>query len=252
MNTRHAERRNMKHPGFAALLVLLAMAALAALLMSSSVFVVRNIQVTGVTSVSTQDVIVQSGLRQGESIFLIDQGKIRDNINAHKLLYFESIDVKFPNTVILQVREREACAQIAYLGFMYAIDETGRVLYKSGDLNRETELPVIEGVSIVSIAVGEELNLVDKTQFACAQKMIDALEEANMLRLVHELNVSDPENLYIMTREDTKVELGTTDSLSIKLAIAQAILRDQADRPLQGAKIDVSSGTDGYFIPSDL
>ena len=55
-----------------------------------------------------------------------------------------------------------------------------------------------------------------------------------------------------MTREDTKVELGTTDSLAIKLAIAQAILRDQADRPLQGAKIDVSSGTDGYFIPSDL
>ena len=73
-----------------------------------------------------------------------------------------------------------------------------------------------------------------------------------MLRFVHELNLSDLENLYIMTREDTKVELGTTDSLAIKLAIAQAILRDQADRPLQGAKIDVSSGTDGYFIPSDL
>ena len=46
---------------------------------------------------------------------------------------------------------------------MYAIDETGRVLYKSGDLNRETELPVIEGVSIVSIVVGEELSLVDET-----------------------------------------------------------------------------------------
>lgn len=252
MNASYAARKKKGHPGFTALLVLLAMAALAALLMSSSIFVVRNIQVAGVTTVSTQDVIIQSGLRQGESVFFLDQQGIRDKINAHKLLFFESLDIKFPNTVILQVREREACAQIEYLGFMYAIDETGRVLYKSANLNQETEVPVIEGITIVSIVEGEEVRLVDATQFACAQKMLAALEEASMLRLTHELNVSDLENLYIMTRDDTKVELGTSDSLAVKLAIAQAILRDQGDQTLQGAKIDVSSGTDGYFIPSDF
>ena len=45
-------------------------------------------------------------------------------------------------------REREACAQIEYLGFMYAIDETGRVLHKSADLDAEHTLPIIKGASI--------------------------------------------------------------------------------------------------------
>lgn len=252
MNTGYAGYKKKGHPGFTALLVLLVMAAVAAVLASSSVFVVRDIQVTGVTAVSAQDVIVQSGLRQGESVFTLDEQEIRENINAHKLLYFESLDIKFPSTVILQVREREACAQIEYLGFMYAIDETGRVLYKSADLEAESELPVIEGTTIMSIVEGSEVKLVDESQLSYAQEILSALEAANMLGVAHELNVSDRENLYIMTREDTKVELGTTDSLDVKLAIAQAILRDQGDQKLQGAKIDVSSGMDGYFIPSDL
>ena len=252
MNTGYGARHLKKHPGFTALLVLLVMAAVAVLLMSGSVFVVRDIQVTGVTTVGVQEVIVQSGLRQGENIFTLDEERICRNINAHKLLQFESIDIKFPSTVILKVREREACAQIEYLGFMYAIDETGRVLYKSADLEAESALPVIEGITIVSIVEGGEVQLMDATQLQYAIEMLAALEQLNMQAIAHELNVSDLENLYIMTREDTKVEIGTADALTVKLAIAQAILRDQGDQMLQGAKIDVSSGTDGYFIPSDL
>lgn len=246
---RHEKRR---HPGLTGLLVVLVMMGVAALLLSKSLFVVRTIQVEGVSAVSVQDVIIQSGLRQGESVFFIDQEKLKNNINAHKMLFFESLDIRFPSTVTLHVREREACAQIEYLGFMYVIDETGRVLSKSADLDAHEMLPVISGVSIVSIIEGGEVMLTDARQMANAQTLIKSLATVNMLLSTDEINVSDAENLYIMTREECKIELGNIEQLEVKLAIAQAILRDQSDRRLRGAKIDVANGTDGFFIPSDL
>lgn len=244
--------RKRRHPGLTALAALIVLAGIAALLVSRSVFVVRTIQVEGISAVTTQDVIVQSKLRQGESIFTIDQKRLEENINAHKMLYFESMDIKFPSTVIIHVREREACAQIEYLGFMYAIDETGRVLHKSADLDAEHTLPIIKGASIVSIVEGGEVRLVEESQMENARMMLSALKEANLLLVTDELNVSDRENLYIMTREGCKVEIGNTLNMNVKFAIAQAIIRDQGDKSLQGAKIDVSSGVDGYFIPSDM
>lgn len=237
------------HPGLTALLVVLVMSGIAALLMSKSLFVVRTIQVEGAKTVSVQDVIVQSGLRQGESVFTIDREKLSRNINAHKLLYFESMDIRFPSTVILHVREREACAQIEYLGFMYAIDETGRVLSKSADLDAETSLPLIEGASIVSLIEGGDARFVEDNQMKNAQDLLMALETANLLLRTDVLNVSDAENLYIMTREGCKIELGDASKLDVKLAIAQAILRDQGDSNLSNAKIDVATGEDGFFIP---
>ena len=241
-----------EHPGLTALIMLLAMIGIAALLLSKSLFVVRSIYVEGAASVSAQDVIMQSGLRQGESVFTIDQAQIEKNINAHKLLYFESMDIRFPSTVIVHVRERKPCAQIEYLGFLYAIDETGRVLSKSADLDAHTQMPLIKGISIVSIIEGSEVRTANAYQMENAQQLIRVLEKANMLLRTDELNVSDAENLYIMTREGCKIELGNTEMMDIKLAIAQAILRDQGDGVLQGAKIDVATGTDGFFIPSDL
>lgn len=240
------------HPGFTALMVVLLCVGAAAVLASTSFFVVRDIVPEGVDTVSVQEVITCCGLRQGQSIFFIDQEQVRTNINKHELLYFDSMKIKFPSTVILYVREREPCAQIEYIGMMYAIDETGRVLYQSADLTEDETMPVIKGFQIKDIGEGKDLLLGDKQQLTCVLSLLDALKAANMILSTHELNVSDLENLYIMTREGAKIELGTVENLSVKIAIAQAILRDQADKNVQGAKIDVSSGEDGYFIPARL
>ena len=74
-----------------------------------------------------------------------------------------------------------------------------------------------------------------------------------MLSRTSELSVKNTDNIYILTAEGAKIELGDTGSLRAKLLIGREVLAvREAQGDLLGAKIDVSNGKNAHYIPPVL
>ena len=101
--------------------------------------------------------------------------------------------------------------------------------------------------------VGERLPVRDENQLGVMESVLLAMDETNMLSRISQLDVAAYDNLYAMTSEGVKIELGENTNLRTKLLIAREVLAlREADEGVTGAKIDVSSGTSAHYIPAVL
>lgn len=235
---------------FRAFLVFFAMLAVLAFVIVRVVFVVRTIEIVGVDDAYKQTVFENSGVWQGQTIFSVDKDTVEKNIHEKTLLRFENMVITFPNKVTLQVAERKQAALIEHLGFLYTMDETGRILSQSADLDENVTIPIVKGMNPQRIEQGKMMECNNLLQVPTLSLVLEAISTAAMTDQIEEVSLSDLSNIALLTRSGVKIELGDREGLGTKLAIAQAILRDrQFDESIFGAKIDVASGHDGYYLP---
>ena len=93
----------------------------------------------------------------------------------------------------------------------------------------------------------------DAEQLECMSQVLLALENTSLLARASLLDVKNIENIYVMTSDGAKIELGDAGDLNTKLLIAREVLSIREDMgDLKGAKIDVSNGRNAHYIPPVL
>lgn len=113
-------------------------------LLASDRFHVDQVQVLGQQRLTAEEVVAQSNIRLGQSIFALDLVKIGRKIEENPWVRTTSVRRIFPRQVVLQVEERTPVAVIN-LGYLYYVDRTGDVFKV---LSREDALdfPMITGL----------------------------------------------------------------------------------------------------------
>lgn len=241
------DQGGLRHPGLIALLVLVVLIIVSCILIVGTVFVVQDIKVEGTNLRSAEDVIALSRIEYGAPLLGLSENEIRVAINMERYLVFDSMSLTFPNSVVLRVHERKPSAAMTYLGVLYVLDETGRVLDQQARLDIPYEVPVVTGIDVSNVEVGQTMISNTQGQLDAMNKVLTALEKGNMLLQTSELSVSNLDNLYIMTSDGMKIELGDSSKLDQKVMIAQGILRQSDDGELSGGRLDVSSGESGFY-----
>lgn len=234
-------------------------AALCALIVLafSRVFVVREIMVVGNRNLLKEKVIAQSGVEVGDRVLTITASKLRQRLEANRYIEYVGHDFDYRGTLTIRINERLGMAVAGVLGLYYVLDSSGMVLECT-----ENEYPVdVAGPRLVGftlednsrVVVGDRLPVRDHDMLGRMRKVLEELNEVGLLARVSEMNLANADNLYLMTSEGAKIELGDEENLRIKLLIAREVLakREKAG-DLQGAKIDVSNGRDAHYIPAVL
>ena len=111
----------------------------------SSYFAFRKMNLVGNRRLSDADVAEIAGLLEGKNIFKIDLQKAREALLAHAWIIDAEISRRLPESINVQIVEREAVA-LVNLDVLYLVDDMGNV-FKRWVRGDPIPTPIITGIS---------------------------------------------------------------------------------------------------------
>lgn len=204
--------------------MVLIIAVFGAFILSSDLFSLKNIYVTGNKTVPKDDVIRLSNLQYGQNVFRINKKKIVKNIFDSPKIKAVRIKRILPSSLSLDLVEREAVALIPYLGSYLSIDEEAMII-EVGGISEKTSVPVVEGFAFNDFKIGEVLRIDSNEQLDAALEISKALKNSKFIEDVSMINIEDLDNIMLTTRTGIRVYLCNND-IDYKIQLAKAIVED--------------------------
>ena len=155
-------RKNKRFSIFFALAIV-ALIATAALV--SPLFHIRQISIEGNSAISTEDILNQAKIVQGQNMFAFSASAVGRQINLLPHVKEVSVVREFPDVVIISIIERTPVANIRVgnSGTYLLIDNDGMVL--SARTQPTGGLPVAIGINFANFAIGEYLDVENNLVF---------------------------------------------------------------------------------------
>ena len=234
----------------AALLALIALAALA----YTRLLVVRRVEVTGAGGME-DTVIRASGIEFGTSIFSVDESAVRDGVNALGIVALEKVELHFPDRIAISIRERSREAMLLWEEKIVILDGEA-VVVEVLDEVPDRDLLYISGMEVFGAEPGRSVEAAAERLEAC-RALLGAVNGCGAGAYLSELNLEDAENLRLITRMGTAVELGSPENLEEKIAWIKAVVQDLERRGETAGVLDVSGAgradyrPAGFFVGED-
>ena len=193
-----------------------------------------------------QQIAQMAGLSYGESMFDVSSQKVERNLSQQLSVEYISFERQFPDTVKLTIRERETLACVSCGGEYLLIDETGYIMSRS-DYYPGGEVLLVSGMDAYIDRQGKRVESAQSGRRTVMCEVIEALREAKLLEKVSELNVSDLDNLYLVSDTGVQVVLGDSQDLPQKLEWMRAVLVKLTEQGVMSGVLDVSTGKNAVY-----
>jgi len=123
------------------------------LLTQSSFFSASDIRVSGFDRLTMQQIIDHADIHAGRNIFSINLTTTRKRLLAHPWIKDAEVSREIPSGLAIQITEYEPLA-IIDMNHRFLIDQSG-IIFKEWDENDPSDLPVIAGLGISDLKVGD-------------------------------------------------------------------------------------------------
>ena len=176
------------------------------LMMASDMFRIENIAVNGGGSLSQEQVVELSDIRQGLNTFALDLGLIGRKIEENPWVREARVERVFPREVVISIVERQPVA-IINLGYLYYLDRHGEV-FKVLDAADKLDFPIITGFDYQKVEqrdpqVSAELQQIVALMADLAERQLFSLDQVSEIHR----NPSGSLALFTLT-SGVKVRLG--------------------------------------------
>ena len=220
------------------------------LLLANVVFVVRDVRVAGAGELPESEIRHLSCIRLGTRMNALDEERIRLDVESDGRVAFVSLERRYPSRVVLNVRPRTMDALILQGGKILVLDSDAYVVQVAEQLP-EGRVPYVSGIKATHYALGRQLDQADG-RCAAMKAVLEAMKARGATAYVSELNVSNTDDLRVITRTGMTVLLGNARDMERKIAWMAGALADLESRGETGGQLDVSSGTKADYRPADI
>jgi len=217
---------------------------------TTSLFALREVRFTGLLHAAEPDLLARSGLRPGANLMALDLAAAAKAIETHPWVSSARLSRSFPGTVIAEVVEHRAAAQVQ-LGGLYLLDEDGRVFKRVGPED-SVDLPLVSGVT-------REAWLRDKG--AAQLRLYSALHLLEVWRAeglpaaaLEEVRIEEDGGFTAFAREPSglqEVRLGARD-LPLQLRRLAQLRAALARRGEHAARIDLDNQARPEWVSAQL
>lgn len=187
-------------------LVAAATAAGGRALVRSSYFTVQRLAVTGNVRLTTDEVAaLLAGLR-GQNTLRADLASWQERLTTSRWVRSAELHRVLPSTVEVEIVERVPLAIGRENGRLHLLDEQGEAIDDYGPQYAELDLPIVDG--LVSDRAASRW-----VRAALVARLLGSLAaRPELLRLVSQLDVSDPRDVVAILADDpARVHLGDRD-----------------------------------------
>ena len=224
-------------------------AAFGLMLAGYFVFLLDTVTVDGNKTYSSDSIVALSGLKRGEHMLMCNLGKVKSNIESNPYLKVVSIRRELPRTIRISVEERKEIAVIAGQGYDVIIDVEGYVL-SIGAGSDLSNLLRVNGMSQIGFHVNQKLGANSDFQTRALLSMIQQLQGYDLLKDTKELDLSNPLNVCLYTRDGITVMIGQPENLAEKLAWMRDALPSLREGGITSGTLDVSAKGGAIFSPA--
>ncbi len=196
----------------------------AVILLTSPVFDVKTIKVSGNTTVSESYILKQGELLGKINIFLLSGDKIEKLLKENPYIRSADIIKKYPDEININIRERKVRGFIEYkpLGSFLHVDETGTVIDVTKSVTENK--PLIIGLSYIDFAIGEPIKFDNSAAFENVV-ILDKLFEKYELSDVLKFDISSPSEIHILMR-GVDITFGNIENADLKVRRIKAIMAE--------------------------
>ncbi len=187
------------------------------------VFVVRAIEVRG-GGAPVDEVVAASGVKLGQSVLALNEEEMRAGVNGLGVVYLDEYRLRLPDRLELKVAAREPVAMLRCGGGLLLIDGEGCAVELTEDAP-DTDLLFLSGVEVLDCGMGRGIEAADGRAALC-REIIAAMDALHAQIYVSEVDLSDAQDLRLITRGGILVELGDAENLGEKLALMKAAVAD--------------------------
>jgi len=226
-------RRPSRHSLLQRIFFLMIFLTTAYVLARSSVFEVREIIVTGNTSLSRENIVLAAGINPGENIFKLDLKSAAEKIKVISMIKSVDMSRHLPRTVEIIVEERKPVALLPVDSGFIQVDDEGFYIQKGNvGLNG---LPVITGLEFEAPSPGGQVK---------SEKLGTALEvvrgfPGELLQLLSEV-YTDRDQAVVYTLDGVQCRLGAQTDLKQKGEVLVKILGSLKTKDKRIEYIDLS------------
>ncbi len=245
------KRSRPKGRGLWAVLCLLFVLVGVGIILHSTLFRLKRVQVVGTSYRTPQEVVTLAGVAEGDNILLLDEDIIRDRINADRYLIFQKMQRDYPDGLILQVFERIPRVNIQSMGVQYTLDWEGMVLEQTQTLQLTEGLVAVTGLQITSSTLGRYIACQREEQLAAFRKVLSEMALQEIISQISELNLADMDNLYLVSVDGFTIRLGDAGDMQAKIGAMRAVLDYLHETGREKGSIDVSAPINPTYIPME-
>ena len=214
---RKARRKVERKKRLYALMVLMGLGVLL-LLAGYFTFLIRSIDVVGVTTRYTkEELIAASGLKLQTHILLQDLDKAREKLKQDPYLN-TTVKYVFPNRIRITVEERGRAGAVAWgpnKEYIAVIDKAGIVL--ESDASSYAGLPLVQGLIITGANKGARIGDPADEQVQSMLDVLSTLEELGLADKIKTVDLTETMGISLYTPEGYRIEVGDTSDLLTKL-----------------------------------
>jgi len=173
-------------------------------LLSTSLFNIKTINVFGNNKISDNKIISLSSLELYTNIFRFKKSKIVESIKQNA--YIESVKItrKYPNTVNIDVVEREVRYMLQFADSYVYINNQGYMLDIS---NEKLEVPILVGFTtdLSNIKAGNRINIDDLEKMNTVIKIYEVAKSNELNELITKIDISNSKNYTIEIESEGKI-----------------------------------------------
>lgn len=258
---RHNQKRRRNRGRFSFLYKMLSVLLIFAAIFAACVvfFRVDTILVEGSERYTWEEIVEASGIRQGDNLLQLNKFRIDQDLR-NRLPYISELTIqrKYPDTILITVRESAAIAALKYDGEWWLINDSCKLLER-GDVSAAQGLTVLSGLAPLAPAVGTKLTVEveEQLKLQAVQQMLSAMKSHGLIGSIQDF-------IHV---DDTCVRFSYGDKLTVVMPLAgdfprlvyalKATLLQEGRENIVGT-LDLTYGTDRAHIyperwtPDDL
>ena len=210
--------------------------------------VIRNMEVAGNVTMTDEEVIRLSRVEFGGSMRDLDEESVRRSVESDGRLAFVALERRYPDTVVLTVRERTRDAYMQQAGKLIVLDADGYVVEVTD--SQPQSIPYVTGIkpSGFYLEPGRQLDRADGRVNAM-KAVLQAAMQCNATGDIAMIDLTELSDLRIQTHSGMTVLLGNADNMADKINfMAGALSRLESEGNATGT-LDVAGGDKADHSP---
>lgn len=214
--TRRSPRRLLKGFGF-----LVICGLIIAAVVYLPIFTVQRVEIHGNSYLSDTEIMKIGRIYPGEPLFKLQTDAITQDLQQDLRIESAFVRRRMPDTLEIDVTERQAVATVACDYGYVDLDRLGKVLNVHRTLS-SVPIPLITGVTLGELYVGDDN---PDQNIARVISFLQLLDPASLNQL-SEVNIAQPGAVAAYTTHGVQIRLGSLDHLEEKAALTQDFLKD--------------------------
>ena len=194
------------------------------LILSSKLFYIKEITVSGNSKLTNEEIISISGITTDVNIFALNKLKAKKKLLENS--YVEDVYIKrdYPNTISIEIKEKVPTFMIQFANSYIYVNNQGYMLEISTE---SLDLPILLGIKtdLSNVKPGKRLDVEDLKKFNKLIQIMDISKNFELADLITRIDITDASNYIVyMDTEGKKIYLGDAVDLNTKILPLAEIL----------------------------